>query len=288
MAGGTILRKKIVDGPQGTGDNYLLIDRNYLYQVPFTFGDDWNEIIVGGFLSLVNHSDITKGRAVDTYSCGNSSPDTINWIGLTKNAQTKTLPTQSANQGFVGHRSNRIEISSSDTFNIVNKLEDSDTVAGSQGAATLCTTYGETMLASGQVLGDDALSSSANGGNIMAVCRLSTSPGNPSSSGEFCGYFGMKFTVNNKGQPNQSIKVQMATTGDNNYQSSCVSDVSSEALKNLLDGAHDLASPTTAAYTGLAYNDGVKAYDLPDSFMYYNAFPQFKARIHNWAVKKIS
>jgi hypothetical protein len=284
MAGGTIYEKLIVSGSQGTGDRSLIIEPNYAYQVPFSFGDNWNEIILGGFISFVaagagnenvglDDDDIfdTGGGDVD------GTNDTINWIGLIRNAQTKTLPLDAANQGFVGHISDRIHFNNS-TSSIYNKLEWQPLPVGHAYGVS---TYGGSFLASGEIY-DGA-------GNIFALGlkEVESSYADIEDSGNFCSYFGMKFTVIDKGLSTQKIKMQMCTSGSNTLNTfSLISEPTFSELKKLLDGDHNIS--TLSELTGLTFNNGSSAYDLPDSFFWYNAFPEFRPRIHAWSVKKLS
>ncbi|MGA0119976.1 MAG: hypothetical protein ACO3HJ_00820 [Methylophilaceae bacterium] len=289
MAGGTIYQKLITSGTQGTGDKSLIIEPNYAYQVPFSFGDNWNEIIIGGFISFVaagagnENVGLNNGDTFDTGgSDADGTNDTINWIGIVRNAQTKTLPLDAANQGFVGHISDRIRFSNT-TSSFYNKLEWEPL---SDGHAYGVSAYGANFLSSGDIGNDQATLS--NAGNILAIGLkdAASSWGDTESTEDFCAYFGMKFTVIDKGLSTQKIKMQMCTSGLNNLTNS-LSDPSFEELKKLMDGDHDI-STVTNNLTGLTFNNGSSAYDLPDAFFWYNAFPEFRPRIHAWAIKKLS
>lgn len=290
MAGGTIYEKQIESGTQGTGDRSLIIEPNYAYQVPFSFGDDWNQIILGVYISFVaaGAGNENIGVGIQTLDIGGSDEgatnDTINWIGIIRNAQTKTLPLDAANQGFVGHISDKIWFSAS-TSELVNKLEWEPL---SDGHAYGVSAYGSNFLSSGDI--GQASADYTNEGNILALGLkdFQTSLNNPEQSGNFFSYFGMKFTVIDKGLSTQKIKMQMCTAENSNHIGTPdLSDPSTGELKKLLDGDH-LITTVTNDMTGLNFNNGSSAYDLPDSFYYYNAFPECRPRIHAWAVKKIS
>jgi len=293
MAGGTIYEKLITSGTQGTGDRSLIIEPNYAYQVPFSFGDNWNEIIIGAFISFVaaGAGNENVGMSdVDTFDTGGSDADgtndTINFIGIVRNAQTKTLPLDAANQGFVGHISDRVDFDNS-TLGIYNKLE-WEPLNG--GHAYGVSAYGANFLSSGNI--GEFPAEYNNAGNILTIgLKNSEALGyaSPEDSDRFCAYFGMKFTVIDKGLSTQKIKMQMCTNGNHSISASStnISDPSFEELKKLMDGDHTV-STVTNDLTGLAFNNGSSAYNLPDAFFYYNAFTEFRPRIHAWAIKKLS
>ena len=293
MAGGTIYEKLITSGTQGTGDRSLIIEPNYAYQVPFSFGDNWNEIIIGGFISFVAAGAGNENVGLndnDTFDTGGSDADgtndTINWIGIVRNAQTKTLPLDAANQGFVGHISDKIKFDST-SASYVNKPEWEPLA---DGHAYGVSAYGANFLSSGQIA-DNSAEITENAGNILAIGLKDSqsSYADTERTSDFCAYFGMKFTVIDKGLSTQKIKMQMCTKGANTIATtdSRLSDPSFEELKKLMDGDHDI-SAVTNGLTGLTFNNGSSAYDLPDAFFYYNAFPEFRPRIHAWAIKKLS
>ena len=293
MAGGTIYKKQIVSGvEQGTGDNNLIIDSKYAYQVPFTFQDDWNEINIGVFLSFVrgdanNLGFPTGDSAKDS---GGSTNDTFTWIGLAKNAHTKSLPLDLVNQGFVGYAANNISFKNSIGIND-NKLLDSIS-----GNASGISTYGAGILSSAQIF-PDALTSPNQGAIICVGLDTGSSYANTEGSGDFCSYFGIKYTVINKGLANQKIKMQMCQASDTSPNignpAHIFSDPSSAELRRLLEGDQAVGTYSNAM-TGLNWNIGGASIALPDSFFFYNGFDtgvaqqNVRPRIHAWSVKKIS
>lgn len=294
MAGGTIFKKQIESSPeQGTGDNNLIINPKYAYQVPFTFGDDWNEINIGVFLSFVSGDNLNVGFDHNVLAdSGGTTNDTFSWIGITKNAQTKTLPQDAANQGFVGYMADQISFYNSvATSHNKFQLESQD-----NGHALGVSSYGESLLSSGDI--SDAAVSNNNAGSIMCIGMKDSvsSYADTEGSGDFCSYFGIRYTVIDKGLSSQKIKMQMcqASTSSPHINASdhIFSNPSSVELKRLLDG-DQAVGPVTNDLTGLTLNNGSSAYDLPDSFFFYNGFSSaasqnVRPRIHAWSVKKIS
>lgn len=316
MSGGTIFRKQIADNGFGTGDNCLKIDGNYAYQVPFSFGDNWNKIKLGMYLSFVSGDSLNGGTEASDgdENAGGTTNDTFNWIGLVRNANTKSLPLDVVNQGFVGHKSNVITVKASTTNggpNMLRLLDANQThfdttftsISSNDGNALATSTFGGSVLSTGLIEGTK--------GNISTVYLQNSAHNNissPSHSGSvvetgrgFCAYVGMTFEVNNKGQEDQKISMTMHTSDNDvvagNNATSKIANVSMDSLKFLINSsditetqdAHtDDSNTAPNEITGLVFNDGTNAHPLPDSFFFYNAMPKARPRIHAWAVKKFS
>lgn len=282
MSGGTIYKKQIISGvQQGTGDNSLIIGPKHAYQVPFSFGDNWEEINIGVFFSVVSGDSLNSGFGSSDKISGGTTNDTFTWIGITKNAQTKTLPLDAANQGFVGCKADMIKFRPD--FGFSNQISDHCYTLGGSSARML-SSYGESEL--------DFTSFNYHGGLINTRGYTDGTEG-PQNSGNFCSYFGIKYTVNQKGQSTQTISVDMCKPSgwfgsmrpldDRNFYSN----PSSVELRSLLDG--DQVEVGIGAQT---FVQNGAAIDLPDSFFFYNGFDEsanenVRPRIHAWAVKKI-
>jgi len=307
MSGGTIFQKQVFSGPlaDGTGDNCLKIDQNYAYQVPFSFGDDWNKIKIGMFLSFVSGDELNRGVGhIGREDTGGSTNDTFNWIGITKNQNTKSLPLDTVNQGFVGHKSNAIYVfpnSSAEAYNKLRIYDLNQTAFDNvdNGNALAVSSFGSSTLSTGLIEYDQ--------GNIGAVYPVFGSWAEPGHSGRipedvstaFCEYVGMEFEVHNKRQEDQKISLKMFGRDLDlaANQSTIGGDISIDRLKLFLNGLDeegvqvlhtDAADNNPNEITGLVFNDGSNAYDIPDSFFFYNAMPVARPRIHAWAVKRFS
>lgn len=298
MAGGTIYKKQIIESAQqGTGDNLLIIEPNYAYQVPLSFGDNWTKIKLGMYLSYTDISNPNSGQSANGYiDAGGTTNDTFNWIGLVRNANTKSLPLDVVNEGFVGHKSNAVYVTNN-SLDDYNKLRIYDASSAyfndiSDANALAVTTFGSSTLDSGIVY-----EHKANIRWIGTDWGSSSNFDNPGLSGlnaggttvGFCSYVGVEFEVVNKGQADQTISMQMFAA-DTSYTSNLFEDTinpSLTELKSLMNGNDFAPSPQTDI-TGLVFNNGSTAYDLPDSFYFYNAFTTVRPRIHAWAVKRIS
>ena len=302
MFGGTIFKKQIADNGFGTGDNCLIIDSNYAYQAPFSFGDNWNKIKLGMFLSFTSGVEHNQGSLSEGYEdAGGISNDTFNWIGLVKNAQTKSLPLDVANLGFVGHKSNAIYLasSSSNNGNTLRIKNSSALFNGTgDGNALAVTSMGEITLSTGLIYDHEK--------NIPAVFKKyeSSVASSPEASGfvnetgnGFCAYVGMTFEVHNKGTNDQRISMTMHGENTTDPLTANTADVSLHKLERYIDSLDtsgtqdsftDSSNTNQNQITGLIFSNGSSAYDLPDSFFFYNALPIARPRIHAWAVKKLN
>ena len=91
-------------------DKMLVINSKYLYQAPWSFGGNWSKIKIGGFLSYTTAGNPNAGvTSNEIINSGNTSNSAFTWIGVGVNAQTKTLPLDAANQGFIGYMCNQIQ-----------------------------------------------------------------------------------------------------------------------------------------------------------------------------------
>lgn len=281
MSGGTIYKKQIISGAQqGTGDNSLIIGPKHAYQVPFSFGDNWEEINIGAFFSVVSGDSLNSGFNLSNKISGGTTNDTFTWIGITKNAQTKTLPLDAANQGFVGYKADTIRFTN---LSVSQSNYDHCYTLGNSNAE-MVSSYGESILY-GTFFGY------SNG--LINTRGYTDGTEGPQNSGNFCSYFGIKYTVNNKGTTSQSITMAMCkpsgwfSTLDPLDDRNFYSNPSSVELRSLLDG--DQQERTISTH-GFVQNGA--AIDLPDSFFFYNGFDEsanenVRPRIHAWAVKKI-
>lgn len=300
MAGGTIYKKQIIESAQqGTGDNLLIIEPNYAYQVPLSFGDNWTKIKLGMYLSYTDISNPNSGQSDETngyIDAGGTTNDTFNWIGLVRNANTKSLPLDVVNEGFVGHKSNAVYVisNSSDDYNKLRIYDAGNSTfnAASDGNALAVTTFGSSTLDSGIVYEDQAnirwIGTDWGGGSSFDNPGFSGLNAGGTTVG-FCSYVGIEFEVINKGQADQSISMKMFAA-DDSYSSNLLEDTTNPSLtelKSLMNG-NDFAPSSQGNITGLVFNNGSAAYDLPDSFYFYNAFTTVRPRIHAWAVKRIS
>jgi hypothetical protein len=280
MSGGTIYKKQTISGAQqGTGDNSLIIGPKHAYQVPFSFGDNWEEINIGAFFSVVSGDSLNSGFDASDKISGGTTNDTFTWIGITKNAQTKTLPLDAANQGFLGYKADTIRFG-----DVIANQEYYHCYTLGSSSARMVSSYGESQL-------DNSSISYVNG--LINTRGYTDGADGPQNSENFCSYFGIKYTVINKGQSNQTISVNMCKPSgwfaalhpldDRNFYSN----PSSVELRSLLDGDQ------VESYTSLqTFNQNGAAIDLPDSFFFYNGFDEsanenVRPRIHAWAVKKI-
>jgi hypothetical protein len=333
MAGGKITQKTIVNGPQGTGDKNLVVNPNYAYIAPFSFGTGWNEIQLGVFMSFVQTGDGNENSGFDSSSSfveqlGGTSNDEFFYFGIAKTGETQGLPSGSLNSGFIGMRGDSIsfEDSATTTTNRINNVAEANgtdsTASSSRSNSLFFSSVGATMLETGLF--------NANRGNWLCVGLNSGAAeeglenfgsdfqpdGCTEHSGRFCAYWGARFKIINKGQSNQLIRftaqhrdadmknpitsTSAANVGDLRNDA-VVTDVSTGALANLLDGSNvshfsDPDASNGAGHvvnghdvtTGFVFNNGGNHVPVPDALFIYNGFNTVRPRIHTWGVKVIS
>jgi len=289
MAGGFIYEKTIQPEFQGGTDKSLLIEPNYAYQVPFTFGSDWEEIKIGMFVSytLVGLGNENTGFSAPTITidAGGTTNDTFNYIGIINAGDADSLPLSINNSGFIGAQSHSL-YSALSTTRSYNKLANSLYGGATNGISNFFSTYGN------QTLEQKPFNESQGNFNIISRnATPSTQYALTNSNIYFCSYWGLNYKVINKGQSNQLISFNASIYGSlNSPYSNKIEDPSMDNLKNIINGAGesvetDLHGDPT---TGFLWNQGGEALTLPNSLFYYNAFSQVRPRIHAWAVKKIS
>lgn len=307
MAGGFIFEKTIDSAFQGGTDKSLIIDPNYAYQVPFTFGTGWSDIKIGMFVSYVmtGVGVDAQGNAVNgnsgvphgsIFSAGGTSTDTFNYVGITRSSATNSLPLSPDNSGYLGLQADRLHVYDT-AVDGYNKLIHSDESSDSEGDARFIATNSTTTL--------EAKEFRDTNGNFNVVAgnaaTFEAADSSPERTSGFCDYWGMRFQVIDKGLATQRIRFTASINGDAstvNDQSfvNTISDPSLAALKLLMNGvgefsykigSQNMHSSSTFSL-GFDWNDGSSAYELPDSLFFYNAFQDLRPRIHTWAVKKIS
>lgn len=301
MAGGTIFEKTIDSAYQNGSDNCLIIEPYYAYQVPFTFGSDWEEITLGMFVSYVatGAGNENVGLDSDWHYAGGTSVETYNYIGLVKSSAQNKLPTEANQSGYLGMRADKMYLSPP-TNDYFNKLVSTSIVGTSTtvGRCEFLATNGSTILESKEF-------DETNGNVNILGLKDSVSPyGDPEGTTQYMSYWQFNYKVLNKGQSNQLIRVTAAFgvedgfvpfSNNNDIARNHHDDPSLDNLKNFINGANlthkydGIANMHGAdTTTGFVWNDGADAYTLPDSLFFYNAFVAERPRIHSWAVKKVS
>lgn len=306
MPGGFIFEKENLTAAssQGGKDKCLIIDPNYAYQVPFTFGDDWSDIKIGMFMSFVrtgeSNNDVgfgTTSTADTGFFAGGSTADTFSYFGLVKEGASSALPTTANSSGFIGTVSDKVHVSTDSSSTSTNigvtrqsckfTHTDFDTQTNfsspGNGVNKFISSFGANTLQESEF-------NAANGNfNVVGLTSTQSSVASPSRTSEFCAYWGLRFQVLNKGATNQTIKVTASFNDSVNNPNSnrAISDPGKGKLVNILNGISEI-NYTPPLTNGFSWNNGVSAYDLPDSLFIYNGFPDIRPRIHAWAAKKNS
>ena len=292
MAGGFIYEKTIDSAFQGGTDKSLLIEPNYAYQVPFTFGSDWEEIKIGMFVSFVQTGvgNENKGTPTSTtIDAGGTTNDTFTYLGLIKEQDQNSLPLSTNNSGFIGTQSRYAFLSNTSTFGY-NKMTHPDYGSPTLGDNKFFSSY------QGQELEKREITESQGNFNLVGTTG-SSNFAYPHKEDYFCSYWGLDYKVLNKGQNDQLISFRASqydiTSTPSNRNSifyNKIEDPSIENLKNIINGIGEYQYPDlhNNTSTGFVWNKDASALALPDSLFFYNAFQSLRPRIHAWAVKKIS
>ena len=310
MAGGFIYNKTIIANTNGAvvgGDKCLLIEPNHAYQVPLTFGNDWEDIEVGMYVSFVatgvGNEDVAAASSnYETFYAGGTTPDTFTYYGLVKEQPTKVLPLTSDSSGYIGIKSDAVyfaNATSNSTARSQNKFSNSDHGNyPSQGRNTFLTSTGSSVLESKQFnpLNGNYTAVGLSKSELLAS-RADDQSAPDHDNASYFAFWGTRYQVKNKGYPNQEIRVTSSFTKNtqSTYDNAGGLDPSTGSLINIMNGIGRFTFPTSANYAmhpnasdGFKWNDGSSNLPLPDSLFFYNGFSMLRPRIHAWAVKKIS
>jgi len=204
----------------------ILAPREYFIR-EFDF-EDWTEMRFGMFLSAVTSGGDDTINTAETVAISTVADRMT--IGL-KDAATTILPGV-AGSSFLGVITGTSASSSSfagSGFGCAGSPVNAPSAAGYNGATLIGGT-------SAQVLGDYVKAQNA------------------SSATGYCGFYGLKFVITNRGLASQSVAISsfsnIAIAG---------ADYSASALRTLINNS----IYGTAA--SIAWNDGVAAYDIPDA-----------------------
>ena len=306
MAGGKITQKTIVSGAQGTGDKNLVVNPNYAYIAPFSFGTGWNEIQLGVFMSFVKAGDGNENVGFgDTTNpveqLGATSNDEFFYFGIAKTGETQGLPSGSLNSGFIGMRGDAITFADTtvSTYNRIANISEANNgeinLNFMRDQSLFFSSSGTTMLETGMF--------NDNRGNWLCVGLNSgaanegedqdqggTSQDNhpeacAEHSGRFCAYWGARFKMINKGQSNQLIRftaqhrhvdtnggpgVKNPATSSSDIadiqNAGVVTDVSTGALASLLDGNNVVHFSDGDAADGIGH--AVNGHDETTGFIF--------------------
>lgn len=291
MAGGFIFEKTIQPEFQDGTDKSLLIEPNYAYRVPFTFGDDWEEIKIGMFVSYVQTGAGNENKGfttTTTLDSGGTTNDTFTYVGLIKSQDGNSLPLSPNNSGFIGTQSQFAYIRNG-SLDVYNKMTHPDYGTAFVGDTKFFSTYRSEELEA-KVFTEDQ-----GNFNIIGSSGTTTIYAYPHKEDFFCSYWGLNYKVLNKGQSDQLISFKASIYGataanQNSIAYNTVEDPSKENLVNIINGIgeYEYSDLHVNSATGFLWNKDGTALALPDSLFYYNAFYNSRPRIHAWAVKKIS
>lgn len=280
MANAQIYQKPILPSVQDGVDKCLILDPLTFYQRKFTFGDNWNKVKIGMFISYTNsvtdpNSPLTNNT---TISSGDDADFYYTYIGLIKDSPSKYLPSKNLtplnpNEIFVGSVFNTFYLLNISSFNTTNTSNRFSLNSNSNGAPILVSS--NTM---SQLNNPTGLASDRN--------YLNYNIGRAASTSQYFKYWEYSFEIINKGVSNQSILI----TSKNNISNLFLDDPS------ILKLQQSMAEPTSNYSSGsynelnweVSFNDGDSALPIPDSLFFYNGFTSIRPRFHAIGSLKIN
>lgn len=281
MANAQIYQKTIISSVQDGVDKCLILDPNTYYQRPFSFGDNWNEIKIGIFLSYTfsvtnNNMGYQDAGFSGSIISGETTPDTYSWFGAITNPNKDALPAQNGSS-FAGFRFNIINNLSIQTTSSNNRL--GDNISPIAPFPRAVTTFNNQIIDNW---------GNYSGTSVERENRVIYIPyHNIHNTQNFCAYVGMSLKVKNKGQSNQIIEITLnRKSSTSNSALNAETDISLVNLLQLING-NDFNGNNATLKRDLQFNSGGESLPIPDSFFFYNAFLNVRPRFHAIAVKKI-
>jgi len=222
---GIIYNKQIEDTLyQGTGEKCLVLEPYTAYQVPFSFGKDWNKIRLGVIWSWVSTTggsqtpdtqyntpiaDTTNNTGTMRFDAGGVTNVSNSFFGIMKDNEVKSLPFDADCSGFVGWQGNAIDFTNDTGLyaqRYLNRLYTTDPVTGT------ATGRSKLVFANGTFEEDQYISKYAdcngpanNSSDEGHICPRTYGLGNPyleasgsgidpSASGNYASFWGLEIT----------------------------------------------------------------------------------------------
>jgi hypothetical protein len=254
---------KIYDKPLSVGeDRTLILNSREALLYPFPF-KDWNIIRIGAWVSFTNVSsdnvDIGTAFGTNVFSVLVSHiSDRLMW-GVKPNSSN--FPVED-NQPFLGLFSAGTQ---SDISMGYSAFPGSITLGGPSPA----------QMNYGTIHSNNTMGPASSG--IIAGAVVGNPPANTmGDTSQFCFFFGLVLSINNKGLTNQTVNISSSFATLN------TSDTGDASLKDAM---------LNATYTdmGMAdWNLSGTPYVLPDSLFFYMPFSNVRLRLHNMGVLRVS
>jgi hypothetical protein len=275
---GIIYNKKTIDTPQGTGDKCLILGPRTSYQLPFTFGADWEIIRLGVIWSCSSTTgentnddtlyntpitDTTDGESgtlifeSSQFSYYYTPKDKNSWYGITKNNNLNTFPNDNGTTTFMGWQGNSIHFSS-DVGDVAREYGNHLRAQSSSTVAALTHWERTRIRTLKSVSTSSALPKGSSYSDVSIAPKLyglknSSSSGiSPEAEENFASFWGLqieKFISQGKYYYNimpcylnESMTTLINGGGNHQYSSGCkISDCSESKLLNIING-NDLQS----------------------------------------------
>lgn len=266
MTGGTIYNKTIEASNQNGSDKCLILDPNYAYRVPFSFGTDWNRIRVGVFLSYTGSASDPNTSLASILSGGPHSSGTSlidrSYLGIISSGDKFIPGNTRADGSFAGLDFNEI-----DDLESIRAVEING-ILGSSHRAAIRTTMDDSSLQSNDLIEEFYV------------------PEDGSGTTGFFSVLVFEFELVNKGgATTQELSIETYYTSSANR---VLDDPSTAALISFVNGTGITRDAESNGNNPYQFNDGVSAAPIPDAFFFYNAFTSIRPRIHNVYIKKFA
>lgn len=279
---------------------FIAVPPHSLIQIPIT-NADWGRLKIGLFWSFTNSPQATAFSYADTYTSTyfNSLDGQIksagignfSFIGLTLSATDPKKPLTEGHPGFMGI-----------AFDGISALGTSNNTIDDDYRHKLGLSHTELRYTGYTRRVDPELRVLTSTNTVIASAFSPLGISFPwprtitpfSDDDPFAGYIGFSFTVLNKGLSNQQIQITLRlptyqNNGLSQYNSSFSHvnnifnnvDIDNLKVANTLDGA--IENDTTEYI--LNWNDGLSAYPMPNSFIWYNNWPIIRPCIYSIAAR---
>jgi hypothetical protein len=247
-------------------DDCIILDAKNSFKKQFPMGDDWTHICVGSFISYT--ASLTQPNIgipdINSLTSAGNTKDTYSYIGASRwEAADSFLPetgvnTADATESYIGYRFK--------TY--------TGTQLGRTGTATTGGMIGNRYDSNATVNGYFQVPTPQSSSDAVWVFGEEDGMARPS---EFAFYIGFNLY---KSSSSTNLAIKHGTSGTVG-----ITDVSLDNLRNVIDT--NVITSSSNAYLNLV-DYGAVPIGYPDSFFFYNAFPNARMRIHAMAVKKLA
>lgn len=254
----------IINKLPASGENALVLNSKEALFYPISFG--YNEIRVGAFLSLCNTTDTNGLYAAENVIA--NSPGAGFYFGLTDASNITNLP-YTAGTNFIGCGvCTGVSAFKTPDINTAGLVWDG-------AALEIFSTIGTLQQTS-----QNAIPGSVD---MTSTAVFVPTPAQATGTTQFANFFGIKFSIQNKGTSTQNFSVQTS------YNSTPTDNTSIESLRTNLSNFPNASTNFTGLryFTPLSLTTGTPL-TPPSTVIIYSPFFNNKLRVHNIDVEKYS